>query len=61
MHAVLTLFALVVFVELHAFKSRSARDEFMGELCLMLRLSVTPIVIINLLVSILSIVYSGVS
>ena len=52
---VLTLLALVVFVELEALKSSTASYELMGELGLMVWVVVASALVVNLVVSVLRI------
>lgn len=51
-----TLFALVVFEELHALERGGARNELMGQFAFILGLVVTSIVIVDLLMVVLSVV-----
>ncbi len=51
-----TLFALVVFEELHAFEGGGARNELMGQFAFILWLVVASIVVVDLLMVVLSVI-----
>ena len=56
----LTLLTLLIFEELHCLKGGTASQELVGEFGFMLlRLAIASILFVNLLVSVLGVVYNG--
>lgn len=54
--SVLTLFALVILVELEALEGSTTSNEFMGELGLVVWVVVAPILVVDLVVGLLRVI-----
>ena len=54
--SLLTLFALVILVELEALEGSTTSDEFMGELGLVVWVVVAPILVVDLVVGLLRVI-----